>query len=128
MTNASAADRVLAGGLVAIGVVIVSVVECFLVMFYVGSVPLPIAQLLVVITNTAGPWAMRRLTGRGWAALIAVAAWLVVVLSLTSSGPGGDVVIPGNWQGLTYLVAGMVSALFGMFLTSAGGLGILRRR
>lgn len=102
----------------AAAVFVVTVVECFLVIFYVGRTPIPIAQVLVVTTNLAGPWAMRAVTGRPAAGLAAIAAWLVAVLPLTAAGPGGDVIVPANWQGITYLLTGSGAALLAMVLGS----------
>lgn len=104
-------DRVLGGVLVGLAAVLLAVLECFYVNLRIGTTPVPIFQIVAVVGNLLLPVAMVRLTGiRGTAAIPGI-LWIVVALILATRGPGGDVVVPGNWQGVFLLLAGAAAAV-----------------
>lgn len=101
----------LGGVLVAVAAVILAVGECFYVNLRIGSTPVPLAQIVAIVANLALPWAAYRLTGHRGAAVIPALIWGIVAIVLAARGPGGDVVVPGNWQGIFLLLGGAAAAV-----------------
>ncbi len=107
--------------MVAIGAGVLALIECFLVNLRAGTAPVPISLVLAVVVNLLAPWLMVRLTGsRPWG-FVPVLVWLVVALVFSSRGPGGDVVVPGNWQGISFLFAGAGAAALGVVIAMPPG-------
>lgn len=104
-------DRVLGGVLVGLAAVLLAVLECYYVNLRIGTTPVPVFQIVAVVGNLLLPFAMMRLTGVRATAVIPAVIWIVVALILASRGPGGDVVVPGNWQGVFLLFAGAAGAV-----------------
>jgi hypothetical protein len=101
----------LGGVLVGLAAVLLAVLECYYVNLRIGATPFPAFQIIAAIGNLLLPFAIVRLTGiRGTAAIPGV-LWIVVAMILASSGPGGDVIVPGNWQGIFLLLAGAAAAV-----------------
>jgi hypothetical protein len=78
---------------------------------YVKGVPVPIGAVLSILIL---PWLVLR-AGEvdprpGWAGA-PLAAWLVVLALLTLVAPGGDVLLPANWQSLVLFAGGLVAGL-----------------
>lgn len=77
-----------------------------------GFVPVPLSLLLAAIST---PWLVAQ-TGRlaakmgasVWFAAVPLGLWLLTVVVLGLTGPGGDVVMPQDWRGIGLLAAGMV--------------------
>jgi hypothetical protein len=109
-------ERVAGGVLVVVGAIVLAVIEGFLVPLRAGTTPVPIALVLAVAVNLVAPWATYRVTGRRAAAVAPVLAWLAVVVTLSSRGPGGDVVVPGDWQGISFLLAGAAAGAVGVVI------------
>lgn len=59
---------------------------------------------------------MSRVTAQPRMCPVPSAIWVIVALLFSSSGPAGDVIVPGNWQGKTFLLLGMLGAAAGVFL------------
>jgi hypothetical protein len=71
----------------------------------------PLSALVALISN---PWLVRRageLTGAVGAALPLI-AWIVTISVLGLSGPGGDVLLLGDWPSMLLILAGLVPAAF----------------
>ena len=106
----SRTSRVLAYALVLVLAVELAVWECYLVPFRVLGVPLPLAAVLAAVGNLALGRAGAWIAGRRAGALAPVACWLVVAVAFSTTGPLGDVVVPGNARGVLFLVAGAGAA------------------
>jgi hypothetical protein len=102
---------VLGGVLVGLAALILAVLECFYVNLRIGRTPVPFAQVVAMLGNLGLPWAMAKLTGRRGTAIIPALLWGVIAIIFAASGPGGDVVVPGNWQGMFLLLGGAGAAV-----------------
>ncbi|MEQ3551569.1 hypothetical protein WIS52_13930 [Pseudonocardia nematodicida] len=97
--------------LLAISVLLVAF-ELMFQMLYIGPVPIPLGTVIVIVSL---PWLARctvaevSATTAGAAAPVVV--WFALVLVLGVLGPGGDVLLPGNWQSLLLLAAGAAAGL-----------------
>lgn len=107
--------------LVGLAAVLLALLECFYVNLRIGDVPIPIAAVVALAANIALPWAMVRLTGIRPLALIPVAIWAAFAIILAGGGPGGDVVIPGNWQGIVLLLGGALGAVISVLVVMQPG-------
>lgn len=109
-------ERSAGGVLIALGALVLAVIECFLVVLRAGTTPVPVSIVLAVLVNLSAPWVMVRVTGIRPAGFVPGLLWLVVALVFSSSGPGGDVVVPGDWQGISFLLAGAAAAAIGVVI------------
>ncbi len=114
-------DRVLGGVLVGLAAFLLAVLECFYVNLRIGGVPIPIAAVVALAGNIALPWAMVRMTQIRLLALVPVAIWAVLAIILAGGGPGGDVIIPGNWQGIVLLLGGALGAVISVLVVMPPG-------
>ena len=77
---------------------------------YVGSVLLPVAVLVAVLSMAALPPLARRAGGTTLAAVAPLIVWVLVVLGLSLPRPEGDVLLPGGTGGQTAVSYGVVLA------------------
>jgi hypothetical protein len=117
-------ERVLGGILIALAALLLSLLECFYVNARAGTTPVPLVQILTPLVNLALPAAMSRLTAQPRLCPVPAVIWVVVALLFSSSGPAGDVVVPGNWQGQAFLLLGMLGAAGGVFWVFVRELGL----
>jgi hypothetical protein len=113
---ATTADRVLGGVFVGLLMVLVTFVECFLINLRVSGVPCPVMQIAALVINFLAPKLAYSLTRARPATLIPAIVWAVISFTLAVRGPGEDVVVTGNWQGMTYLLLGTLGAVAGIVL------------
>jgi hypothetical protein len=74
-----------------------ALLEALLVPIYVGTIPVPVAVVLAVLSNIAFPRIAYRIAPRGLAALAPFACWLVVIFIFgIVARPEGDVILPGG--------------------------------
>lgn len=99
---------------VALAAAVLSIVACFTAVEYVGATPAPVGIVVTVLVNCSLPWISARVAGARAAAAVPAVVWVVVALVAAAPGPGGDVILPGTWQGLTFLLLGAVAALVGV--------------
>ncbi len=96
--------------------------ELLLVPLYAGSVIIPVAVLLAVLTNFVLPRLARGLVPSAAAAIAPFLLWLVVVLGLSViTRPEGDVLLPGGslqWVSYGLLLGGGLAGVIGV-VTSA---------
>lgn len=83
---------------------------------HVGDHSLPWGLAVVLVTlfvsvRAAVWWARRRPGG-----VVVAVGWLVATVVLSSSGPGGDVLLPDDWRSHVYLLGGVVIALVAVLL------------
>lgn len=110
----STVDRALGGVVVALAMVLITTVSCFSVNLRIGGTPAPVAQLVALVANLLAGRVMFGLTQRRAVTMIPAVIWALIALPLAVSGPGGDVVITGRWQGISYLLAGAFGAVVGL--------------
>ena len=85
--------------------------ELMFQMLYIGPVPVPLGTVIVVVSL---PWLIHTTateilpTPAGAAAPLVV--WFAAVLVLGFFGPGGDLLLPVNWESLL-LLAGAVTGV-----------------
>lgn len=96
-------------GLVLLLALLLAVWEAFLVPLRWGTVLLPVAVLAAVAGNLLLGRAGGRLLGRV-GALGPGIIWIAVALSAGSRRAEGDLVVPGTWPGLAFLLLGSVAA------------------
>lgn len=87
-----------------------------------GGVPIPMGVAFSVLIL---PWLVLRageIDPRPGAAGAPVMAWFLVVVALAVAGPGGDVMVPLNWQSGLLVVGGLGAGLFTLrFVIDNGG-------
>lgn len=76
----------------------------------VGSVPVPVGALLAAVTNPLLVRSAAARTSRASVAAVPLVAWLVTVFALAGGGPGGDVLVLGDWRALLLVGAGVLPA------------------
>lgn len=105
-------DRIALAALLLLVSVLLAAFELMFQMLYVGSVPVPLGTLIVLISL---PWLVHvsatevSATAAGAAAPVVV--WFASMLVLGLLGPGGDVLLPATWQSLLLLAAGAFAGL-----------------
>jgi hypothetical protein len=86
-----------------------------------GGVPIPMGVAFSVLIL---PWLVLRageIDPRPGAAGAPVAAWFLVVAALAVAGPGGDVMVPVNWQSGLLVVGGLGAGLIALRLVLNDG-------
>jgi hypothetical protein len=78
---------------------------------YVGAVPFPISTLVSGVLNAALVWVAGHWTTSVRVAVLPLWTWLLAVLFMCQTGPGGDVIFAGR---------GIMA--YGLFLLLAAGL------
>jgi hypothetical protein len=108
---AEVANSRLVTAVLVVDAVLLAMMELMFLQLMIGSVPVPLSALVALISN---PWLVRRageLTGAVGAALPLI-AWIVTISVLGLSGPGGDVLLLGDWPSMLLILAGLVPAAF----------------
>jgi hypothetical protein len=116
----------LAVAVVAACAVLAALIESLLVPLYAGSVLVPLAPVLAVVTNILLPLLARFAVPRTGAAAAPFAAWLVVVVVLANfPRPEGDVIYPGGhvlqWCSYGTLLGGTAAGAVTLVLISLQG-------
>ena len=88
----------------------VGVWESFLVAARPLGHPLPLAAVLAVVTNLALGLLGAAVLGHPVGAALPGVAWLLVVVWLGLTGPGGDKVVIQTGRGLSFLLLGAMTA------------------
>ena len=101
------------------------VVGAFLVPLRVGTVMVPVSPVLAVVGNIAVGILGARAAGSRVGAVVPGAGWLIAVLTLGSSRPEGDVILPGGGAegavALAFILLGAVAAAVGVGLGAPPG-------
>jgi hypothetical protein len=104
-----------------------AVVEVFWLPLRIGGVLLPLSVLGAVVGNLLVGAAACRLSGRGAAAVLTAATWLVVVVAAMIPRSEGDLLIVGVGDtgvvNVVFLMAGVVSAAYSTGRALARGRG-----
>jgi hypothetical protein len=75
---------------------------------YIGAIPFPISALVSGVVNAALVWLAGRWTTSARVAALPLWTWLLAVLFMCQTGPGGDVIFAGRGvmaYGLLFLLA-----------------------
>lgn len=81
---------------------------------YTGGVPVPMGAVLTVLIL---PWLVLRageIDDRPGVAGAPLIAWFAVVAVLAVAGPGGDVLVPVNWQSGALVLGGIAAGLWAL--------------
>ena len=81
----------------------------FLVPLRYGTVVLPVSWAIALTGNLCLGWAGARLLGRS-GAIGPGLIWLATALTLGSRRSEGDLIVPGTWTGLVFLMVGAVAS------------------
>ena len=100
-----------------------ALVELFLVPLYAGSVLMPVAAVLAVVTNVLFPRLGRSVVPSTAGAVLPFVAWLVVVIAVGwFTRPEGDVVLPGGggaeWVGFAVTLGGALAGTITVVATA----------
>lgn len=99
-------------GVLVVDAILLAVYELFYLPLHLprslGGWAVPVTVLAAALTTPLLVWAAARVAPRRGAAVAPLAAWLLTVLPLGVTGPGGDRVLPADWRALLLMVAGMV--------------------
>lgn len=102
----------LAIALLAVDSVLIAMYELFLLPLHLprslGGGPFPVMVLAAAVTTPLLVWATARVAPRPGAAVAPLVAWLLTVLALGVTGPGGDRVLPPDWRTLLLMAAATV--------------------
>ena len=75
-----------------------------------GSAPLPLSVLVAVVTTPVLVAVAVRVAGRRLAA-VPLVCWLLVLMVLGLAGPGGDLLLIGDWRALLLLAGGALPGM-----------------
>jgi hypothetical protein len=93
--------------------VLSAVIESFLVT--IELVPaVSVASFVAFAGNVAITRAAGRTVGAAWAGFVPAVLWLLVVVTLGSQRPEGDLVLPGSWGTLLFMLSGTLGAVVGI--------------
>jgi hypothetical protein len=109
-------ERIAAGVVIGACAAAFAMLEVFLVPMRIGTTPFPLAIVLAVVVNVLAPALMHWATEIPMTSFVPAVVWFLVVGPGTVTGPGGDVLIPGTWQGVTFLLAGVAAIVAGLVL------------
>jgi hypothetical protein len=73
-----------------------------------AGVPMPYGLVLALLGLAAVLWLAHSGSDSRLSLIVVAAGWLLPVVALTQSRPAGDLVIPGDARGLTFLFGGVV--------------------
>ncbi|MGI8868516.1 MAG: hypothetical protein ACR2F6_06625 [Mycobacteriales bacterium] len=121
-------ERIEAGVVIGACSAALALLEVFLIPLRDGTAAVPVAVVLALVANFVAPGLMRWATQVPALAFAPPVLWFLIVGPGTISGPGGDVLIPGNWQGWGFLLAGVVGILGGLVYDAARSAAAAGRR
>ncbi|WP_204033638.1 hypothetical protein [Micromonospora qiuiae] len=99
-----------AGGLVAVvAAAVTAVLELLLAPLRIGGYLTGVAVLVAVVANIALSWFAVEAVGRRWAVALPALPWVVIMVVAADRTAEGDVLLVGNWVGLTLVVAGAMT-------------------
>jgi hypothetical protein len=98
--------------IVVIDAVLLAMLEVMFASLSIGTVPVPVSALVALVST---PWLVRAagVLSRGvLGACAPLIGWVLTLGVLGFGGPGGDVLLTGDWPTLLLVVAGMVPAAY----------------
>jgi hypothetical protein len=96
-------------GLVALSAALAALLEALLVPYYVGSVVVPIAVVLAVVSNVWLPRLARQLVPTTLAMATPFLTWLIVMVGFgVLARPEGDVILPGGSGAVHWVTYGVL--------------------
>jgi len=92
--------------------ILIAMYELFLLPLHLprslGGWAFPVSVLVAAVTMPLLVWATARVAPRPGVAAAPLVAWLLTVLVLGVTGPGGDRVLPPDWRALLLMAAATV--------------------
>ncbi|MBE9375670.1 hypothetical protein IQ251_14550 [Saccharopolyspora sp. HNM0983] len=101
----TARDRVLLGVLV-LDAVLLAVLELLFLPLWLGTVQFPITAAVAAVTTPLLVAEAARLSRSRLVAAAPLLAWLVAMFVFGVLGPGGDIVLIGDWRALLLIGGG----------------------
>ncbi|WP_092378251.1 hypothetical protein [Micromonospora phaseoli] len=101
--------RVTGGVLAVVAGAATAVLELLLAPLRIGGYLVGAAVLVAVIANVALSWFAIETVGRRWAVALPALPWVAVMMVAADRTDEGDVLLVGNWVGLTLVVAGAMT-------------------
>jgi len=127
----AAGDRPLSGWLLALGYLLFAVaggfravIEVLMVPIRIGTVLVPFAPVVAIVSNIVLPAVSRGLTDTMPSAAPPVVGWILTTFIFASTGPGGDVLLPaGDEAYISYSLLGLgtLTAIAMLVLASRPG-------
>jgi hypothetical protein len=111
VVNEEQANSLLVVVVLTLDAALLAMMELMFLTLAVGTVPLPVSALVALVST---PWLVRRageLAGPAGASAPLI-AWTATIAVLGLAGPGGDVLLLGDWSTLALVIAGLVPAAF----------------
>jgi hypothetical protein len=115
--------RVVGGVVATIAAALFALLAVLLVPLRIGSVPIPIAFVVVIVGNILVIRYARRVTGSRLGVVGPCVAWFAVMLTAGQRTIEGDVLLPGDWRGLGLLFIGALSLAITAYFAVAPNLG-----
>lgn len=82
---------------------------------YLGGTPFPISVVAAAVVNVLLVMGMGVVVSRPAAMALPLLAWLLGFLLLSTTGPGGDVLLTDSWTSPLLLACGLIPAGFYLF-------------
>ncbi|WP_204001428.1 hypothetical protein [Micromonospora lutea] len=100
----------LAGGVLSVlAATLTAVLELLLAPLRVGGYLIGVAVLVAVVANIALSWFAVEAVGRRWAVALPALPWVAIMVVAADRTSEGDVLLVGNWVGLTLVVGGAMT-------------------
>ncbi|MEV2238516.1 hypothetical protein [Micromonospora sp. NPDC049891] len=101
--------RVGGGVLAVVAATLTAVLELLLAPLRVGGHLIGVAVLVAVAANIALSWFAVETVGRRWAVALPALPWVAIMVIAADRTSEGDVLLVGNWVGLTLVVGGAMT-------------------
>ncbi|GAA0283749.1 hypothetical protein [Cryptosporangium japonicum] len=98
-------------------VVTTELIAAFLTPFRIGTTPIPISWVIVVVGIVLGLSVTRYGAGHGGATIIPAVAWFLTIFPLSTRTSEGDLVVQGDWVGYGLLLLGMLTIVVTLAVT-----------
>ncbi|MFV2100027.1 hypothetical protein [Micromonospora sp. LOL_024] len=101
--------RVAGGVLVLAAGAVSAVLELLLAPLRIGGYLIGVVVLVAVAANVVLSWFAVEMVGRRWAVALPALPWVAIMIAAADRTDEGDVLLVGNWVGLTLVVAGAMT-------------------
>lgn len=96
--------------------------EVLFLPLYLGTIAFPIAAPIAGIVNVALMYGMRAVSQRVSVMLLPLGVWTFGFLICSTTGPGGDIMLAGDWRTLLLLACGLIAPLLFIYFRVNSGL------
>ncbi|MCZ7418965.1 hypothetical protein O7605_05455 [Verrucosispora sp. WMMA2121] len=101
--------RVAGGGFAVVAAMLSAVLELLLAPLRIGGHLIGVTVLVAVAANIALSWLAVETVGRRWAVALPALPWVAIMVIAADRTSEGDVLLVGNWVGLTLVVGGAMT-------------------